>query len=150
MKNGGVWRRLAGSLLGTRQIYLCGAVRAVMHQGSSPAAVTFAGIAQLAVRITCNDEVIGSTPIVSSCWKAKKYTKPSSKISIMNPVGFYDSPSGEKLVQRKGIRDQYSYRRGSRFLRRSPAKMRVCDVFDVVGYGRGKRRHVRLYRYANF
>ena len=26
MKNGGVWRRLAGSLLGTRQIYLCGAV----------------------------------------------------------------------------------------------------------------------------
>ena len=27
MKNGGVWRRLAGSLLGTRQIYLCGAVR---------------------------------------------------------------------------------------------------------------------------
>lgn len=33
----------------------------------------------------------------------------------MNPVGFYDSPSGEKLVQRKGIRDQYSYRRGSRF-----------------------------------
>lgn len=67
MKNGGVWRRLAGSLLGTRQIYLCGAVRAVMHQGSSPAAATFAGIAQLAVRITCNDEVIGSTPIASSC-----------------------------------------------------------------------------------
>mgnify|MGYP007060645487 CR=1 FL=1 len=32
--------------------------------GSSPAAVTFAGIAQLAVRITCNDEVIGSSPIV--------------------------------------------------------------------------------------
>ena len=28
MKNGGVWRRLAGSLLGTRQIYLCGAVSA--------------------------------------------------------------------------------------------------------------------------
>ena len=27
MKNGGVWRHLAGSLLGTRQIYLCGAVR---------------------------------------------------------------------------------------------------------------------------
>lgn len=27
MKNGGVWRRLAGSLLGTRQIHLCGAVR---------------------------------------------------------------------------------------------------------------------------
>ena len=27
MKNGGVWRRLAGSLLGTCQIYLCGAVR---------------------------------------------------------------------------------------------------------------------------
>lgn len=26
MKNGGVWRRLAGSLLRTRQIYLCGAV----------------------------------------------------------------------------------------------------------------------------
>ena len=26
MKNGGVQRRLAGSLLGTRQIYLCGAV----------------------------------------------------------------------------------------------------------------------------
>ena len=26
MKNGGVWRRLAGSLSGTRQIYLCGAV----------------------------------------------------------------------------------------------------------------------------
>ena len=26
MKNGGVWRRLAGSLLGTRKIYLCGAV----------------------------------------------------------------------------------------------------------------------------
>ena len=29
MKNGGVWRRLAGSLLGTRQIYLCGAVRTI-------------------------------------------------------------------------------------------------------------------------
>lgn len=28
MKNGGVWRRLAGSLSGTRQIYLCGAVSA--------------------------------------------------------------------------------------------------------------------------
>ncbi len=28
MKNGGVWRRLAGSLLGTRQIYLCGVVSA--------------------------------------------------------------------------------------------------------------------------
>ena len=41
-------------------------------QGSNPAGVTFAGIAQLAVRITCNDEVIGSIPIVSSCWKAKK------------------------------------------------------------------------------
>ena len=27
MKNGGVWRHLAGSLLRTRQIYLCGAVR---------------------------------------------------------------------------------------------------------------------------
>ena len=27
MKNGGVWKRLAGSFLGTRQIYLCGAVR---------------------------------------------------------------------------------------------------------------------------
>lgn len=67
MKNGGVWRRLVGSLLGARQIYLCGAVRAVMRQGSSPTAVTFAGIAQLAVRITCNDEVIGSIPIVSSC-----------------------------------------------------------------------------------
>ena len=26
MKNGGVWRHLAGSLSGTRQIYLCGAV----------------------------------------------------------------------------------------------------------------------------
>lgn len=68
----------------------------------------------------------------------------------MNPVGFYGSPSGEKLVQRKDIRDQYSYRQGSRFLRRSPAKMRVCDASDVVGCGRGKRRHVRLYRYANF
>lgn len=43
-----------------------------MHQGSSPAAVTFAGIAQLAVRITCNDEVIGSTPIASSLLKSKK------------------------------------------------------------------------------
>ena len=66
MKNGGVWRRLVGSLLGARQIYLCGAVRAIM-QGSNPVGVTFAGIAQLAVRITCNDEVIGSIPIVSSC-----------------------------------------------------------------------------------
>ena len=117
-------------------------------QGSNPAGVTFADIAQLAVRITCNDEVIGSTPIVSSCWKAKKCTKPSSKISTMNPVGFYGSPSGEKLVQRKDIRDQYSYRRGSRFLRRLPAKMQVCDASDVVGCGRRKRRHVRLYRYA--
>ena len=27
MKNGGVWRHLAGSFLRTRQIYLCGAVR---------------------------------------------------------------------------------------------------------------------------
>ena len=82
--------------------------------------------------------------------KQKKYTKPSPKISTMNPVGFYGSPSGEKLVQRKDIRDQYSYRRGSRFLRRLPAKMQVCDASDVVGCGRGKRRHVRLYWYANF
>ena len=125
----------------------------VRYQGSNASGFKsrsrhFAGIAQLAVRITCNDEVIGSTPIASSCWKAKKYTKPSSKISTMNPVGFYDSPSGEKLVQRKDIRDQYSHRRGSRFLRRLPAKMQVCDASDVVGCGRGKRRHVRLYRYA--
>lgn len=82
--------------------------------------------------------------------KQKEYIKPSSKISTMNPVGFYDSPSGEKLVQRKGIRDQYNYRQGSRFLRRSPAKMRVRDASGVVGCGRGKRQHVRLYRYANF
>ena len=32
MKNGGVWRRLAGSLLGTRQIYLCGAVRLTIEE----------------------------------------------------------------------------------------------------------------------
>ena len=31
MKNGGVWRHLAGSLLRTRQIYLCGAVRKITH-----------------------------------------------------------------------------------------------------------------------
>ena len=30
MKNGGVWRRLAGSLSGTRQIYLCGAVSTML------------------------------------------------------------------------------------------------------------------------
>lgn len=48
-------------------------------QGSNPAGVTFAGIAQLAVRITCNDEVIGSIPIVSSCWKAKKIYKTFAK-----------------------------------------------------------------------
>ena len=33
MKNGGVWRRLAGSLSGTRQIYLCGAVRENPEKG---------------------------------------------------------------------------------------------------------------------
>ena len=30
MKNGGVWRHLAGFPLGTRQIYLCGAVRLIV------------------------------------------------------------------------------------------------------------------------
>lgn len=33
MKNGGVRRRLAGSLLGTRQIYLCGAVSIAEKDG---------------------------------------------------------------------------------------------------------------------
>ena len=35
MKNGGVWRRLAGSLLGTRQIYLCGAVSNIQSSGGA-------------------------------------------------------------------------------------------------------------------
>ena len=33
MKKGGVWRRLAGSLSGTRQIYLCGAVSSGLLAG---------------------------------------------------------------------------------------------------------------------
>lgn len=41
MKNGGVWRRLAGSLSGTRQIYLCGAVRMRKLAGMLDVPVTY-------------------------------------------------------------------------------------------------------------
>lgn len=56
-----IWYRIRQSRWG---------IKAVMHQGSSRGR-HFAGIAQLAVRITCNDEVIGSTPIASSAEKQK-------------------------------------------------------------------------------
>ena len=75
--------------------------------------------------------------------KQKKYTKPSLKISTMNPVGFYGSPSGEKLVQRKDIRDQYSYRRGSRFLRRSPATGVVAQLGEYL-FRKNRRSEVRI------
>lgn len=112
----------------------------------------FAGIAQLAVRITCNDEVIGSSPIVSSLLKSKNKTFVKNILQAnANPLRRLTAvQTGRDKFSAKGMRDLCSYRRGSRFMRRSPAKMRVCDASNVVGCGRGKRQHVRLYRYADF
>ena len=48
--------------------------------------------------------------------------------------------TGRGRFSAKDMRDLRSYRRGSRFLRRSPAKMWVSDASDVVWCGRWKRK----------